>query len=460
MLLTQKEIMKELDNTILFGKYEIISCLGHGSFSTVYLSRHTILETYRAVKLFPKTSSPTVSLLTEAKLLKSLKHPGIPQIYDIYQDSEYLYFIEEYIDGESLDEFLLQQSFISQDTFIDFGLQLCEIFQYLHSLQPSPILYLDLKPEHIIVCGMHIKLIDFNVAQFVSNMGNIYNHFGNEKFSAPELFTGGTPNFSSDIYSIGKIMQYLSNYVKPSISPKFHQIINKAADTNISGRFETVDQLMFAIKKQIKTNCQPISRMKIAVIGSHYGCGTTHFCISLASTLNFLGYSTIYYEKNQSNCLQDLTSSLSHIHEKDGMLCHRFFKGYPNYGEGILLDIPSDAITIYDYGTSLGKDDTSLFDVVIFLCSNSAWHMQQTISRGENFLYLGDRLKIICNMGQPGYTRALAKRFSFPVYHYFYDENAFCITHKKISFVMKLLSLKRRRASFFHFVFKKLFRRK
>ena len=452
--------MKELENTILFGKYEIISCLGQGSFSTVYLSRHTILETYRAVKLFPKTSSPFVSLLSEAKLLKSLKHPGIPQIYDIYEDNEYLYFIEEYIDGESLDEFLLQQSFISHDTFIDFCLQLCDIFQYLHSLQPSPILYLDLKPEHIIVCGMHIKLIDFNVAQFVSNMGNIYNHFGNEKFSAPEVLGGATPCFSSDVYSIGKIMQYLSNYVQPSLSPKFHQTINKAADMNISGRFETVDELVFAIKKLNKKICQSVSRMKIAVVGSHPGCGTTHFCISLVSTLNFMGYDSIYYEKNQSPCLQHLAASLSHVHERDGMLCYRFFKGYPKYGEGILLHPPSDVIAIYDYGTSLGKDDTSLFDVVIFLCSNSSWHLHQTLSLGEHFLYLGDKLKIICNMGQPAYIRALAKRFSFPVYHYFYDKNAFRITNKKISFAFHLLSLKRRRLSFFHFVFAKLFRRK
>ena len=61
--------MKDLINTILFGKYEILSQLGTGSFGTVYLSKHQILETYCAIKLIPKLEKPTVSLLSEAKLL-------------------------------------------------------------------------------------------------------------------------------------------------------------------------------------------------------------------------------------------------------------------------------------------------------------------------------------------------------------------------------------------------------
>ena len=451
--------MKELENSILFGKYEILSCLGTGNFSTVYLSRHTILETYRVVKLLPKSSESTVSLLTEAKLLKSLQHPSIPKIYDIYQDDEYFYLIEEYINGESLDEFLLHQSFISQDTFIDICLQLCGIFQYLHSLQPSPILYLDLKPEHIIVCGMQLKLIDFNVANSVSNLGNICNLFGNETFSAPELFSGKAPNFSSDIYSIGKIMQLISNSVEPSISPKFHKIINKAIDVEPSGRFETVDQLISAITQVKKNYGQPLSRMNIAVVGSHSGCGTTHFSISLVSTLNFMGYKSIYYEKNPSDSLRNLQSNLSQLQEKNGMLSYRFFQGYPNYGEGITVEDSKELISVYDYGDSFSDTDETTFDFVIFLCSNSSWHLHQIHSRGDNLLYLGNSLRIVCNMGQTSFIRALATRFSFPVYHYFYDENAFRITKKKISFVSKLLSLKRRRYLFFHFDFKDLFRR-
>ena len=114
-----KEYMRQEQNTILFGKYQIISKLGAGNFGTVYLSKHLLLECYRAIKIIPKSNSMTDSLLKEAQLLKSLHHPGIPTLYDIEEDSFAYYLIEEYVEGESLESFLLHQNHISQNTFLD-----------------------------------------------------------------------------------------------------------------------------------------------------------------------------------------------------------------------------------------------------------------------------------------------------------------------------------------------------
>ena len=201
------------------------------------------------MKLIPKSSiNSRDSLFSEALLLKSLQHPAIPQVYDIEEDAQYYYLVEEYVEGETLEAFLSHQSYISLEFFLEFCLQLCDIFVYLHTLTPDPVLYLDLKPEHIIVCGAQIKLIDFNVATFLSKSGNILNLFGNQDFSAPELFSGSQPNPSCDIYSIGKIMNLLSNYVDSPIPPKLHQIIYKAAQKIPDCRFETVDSLVSALK--------------------------------------------------------------------------------------------------------------------------------------------------------------------------------------------------------------------
>ena len=454
--LGQKEFMKDLTNTILFGKYLLLSPLGTGSFSTVYLSKHQILEIYRAIKLIPKQKSSTVSLLSEAKLLKSLNHPGIPKIYDIYEDNDYFYLIEEYVNGESLDIFLLHQSHISQHIFIDLSLQLCEIFQYLHTFCPSPIVYLDLKPEHVIVCGTQIKLIDFNVSNFLSNLGNICNLFGNKDFSAPELFSGATPNFLSDIYSIGKIMQYLSMHIETSLSPKFHQIIHKAAHADISHRFETVDALISAIQQEKQVSGQPLSRMKIAVVGSHSGCGTTHISISLVSVLNYLGYSAIYYEKNKTDALRQMHSHIPHIKEKNGMFCYRFFKGYPAYGPGIQIPDVKDTISVYDLGGSIVIDEIDT-DYILYICSNSSWHQHENYRNKEKLLLSGVTTKIICNFGEPFTMRTLSKYFLLPVYRYTFDKDAFCVSKEKIDFVTKLLSLKRRNHPSFHLKFKESF---
>lgn len=441
--------MNQSANQILFGKYEILSTLGSGTFGTVYLSRHIILECFRAIKLIPKDGASDF-LLKEAQILKSLNHPGIPTIYDIEQDESYFYIVEEYVKGESLEEFLLHQNFISQSTFLDISLQLCDIFRYLHSFKPSPILYMDLKPEHIIVCGLQIKLIDFNVATYISNLGNICNLFGNQEFGAPEVFSGKTPNLLSDIYSIGKIMEFLSNHLEISLSPKFQKIITKAADINPAYRYETVDELIFDIEQQKILSKQSHFRKKIAVIGSHTGCGATHFAMMLTSTLNYMGYKSIYYEKEPKNSLS-LSFQLSPFSkEKDGMIFYRYFRGFPFYGSGITLPSVDADIIIDDYGDSIPMDAKIDYDFILYMCSNDIWHRYSVFKKGTSYLNLSDNVKIICNMGQKKTLHHIASFFSRPVYHYPYDADPFLIDAKKILFVTNLLQLKRRKRLFFH----------
>ena len=447
VLLMKGNIMNLATNQILFGKYELISLLGTGSFGTVYLSKHLILECYRAIKLIPKDGR-TDSLLKEAQLLKSLNHPGIPTIYDIEQDDSCYYLIEEYVEGESLEEFLLHQKHISLNTFMDLSLQLCDIFRYLHSFKPSPVIYMDLKPEHIIVCGMQIKLIDFNVATYLSNLGNIYNLFGNQEFGAPEIFSGTIPDLYSDIYSIGKIMQYLSNHLEVSLSPKFRNIITKAIEQNPACRYETVDELISVIENQKNLLNQPHHRKKIAVIGSHKGCGCTHFAIMLTSTLNYMGYKTIYYEKEPKNSLSLSFQLLPFSKEKDGMIFYRYFQGFPFYGPGILLPEMDADIIIEDYGDNISMDAEIDFDFILYVCSNSIWHRYTNLKKGSSYLVLSNKLKIICNMGQKNTLHQLSKYFSRPVFHYPYDTDPFFIDAKKVSFVSNLLQIKRRNRLF------------
>ena len=444
-----KVTMTQEQTQILFGKYEIISTLGTGSFCTVYLSKHHILECYRAIKTIPKTTSMTDTLLHEAQLLKSLHHPGIPCLYDIEEDENAYYLIEEYAQGESLEQFLLHQATISQNTFLDFSLQLCNIFQYLHNLKPSPILYLDLKPEHIIVCGMQIKLIDFNVATFLSNLGNISSLFGNKTFSAPEL-SSGSATLQSDIYSIGKLLLYLSKHVDTRISPKIRKLLQKATAENPNERLETVDALITAMEQEKIFLTQTHTRKKIAIVGSHIGCGATHLGFSLVSTLNYMGYKGLYFEQNTENSLRNCYPFLSPIKETDGLVCYRYFKGYPLYGPAVSISTDTtDALSVYDYGTSLPPEDI-VFDAILLVCSNASWRWHEAFQKGELLKKLSSNLIIICNMGQKYTLHCFSKQFSQEVYLYPYETNPFEITANKVSIFSRILQIKRRNLSFFH----------
>lgn len=444
-----------MKNNLIFSssdKYELVATLGTGSFGTVYLVRHRILECLRAIKVTPRTSVFADSIISEARLLKSLHHSGIPTIYEIEEDNDYYYLIEEYIEGETLEEFLLNQKHISHNTFYHFCSQICEIFCYLHNFRPEPILYMDLKPEHIIVCQMELKLIDFNVSVTLSESGNIRYLFGNKVYSAPEIQQGAIPNPRWDIFGIGKIMLFMSRFLDAPLSHTTRQILNKATAIDPAYRYETVDELLSAIAKEQSYYHQELSCKNIAVIGSNSGCGCTHLAVLLVSVLNYLGYPACYYEKGQNHNLQSIKEYLIDMKEINGCLCYKHFKGYPNYGPGILLPEDSFAIHIFDYGNCHIKNTKEPIEANLFLfvCDSSVWNRQNVLDKGEAFLNTYGNLKIICNMGTQKSSMLFAKTFQKPVYAYPYDSKPFHVTKDKCRFVSQLLQFKRRNRLFFH----------
>ena len=66
-----------------YDKYEIIKELSCSTHSKVYLVRHRILDVYRVAKIFSGNQQDARRLMKEAHLIKNLKHPHIPVIYDI-----------------------------------------------------------------------------------------------------------------------------------------------------------------------------------------------------------------------------------------------------------------------------------------------------------------------------------------------------------------------------------------
>ena len=452
-----------MQNNLFFpgsDKYELVATLGTGSFGTVYLVRHLILECLRAIKVIPKNQSFADSVLSEARLLKSLHHSGIPTIYEIEEDDFNFYLIEEYMEGETLEEFLLHQSHISHNTFYNFSAQLCEIFYYLHNLRPEPILYMDLKPEHIILCQGKLKLIDFNVSFSLSKVGSLCHLYGNRAYSAPEITTGAPPSPKWDIYALGKVMLYMESFLLDPLPRKTQQILKKAAAQDPAYRYETVDELLRALANQ-QNNHQELSCKTIAVVGSNFGCGTTHISIALVSTLNFLGYPSCYYETGQKKHLHFLSDHLKGIKEKDGCLYYKHFLGFPKYGPGVKLPSDTSLIRVTDYGCCHDNKHQEIYeaDLVLFVCSNGVLKRQRVLDQGQLLLSACDNLKIICNGGQENDLRIYAQKFKCPVYAFPFDIDPFQITKEKNRLFSHLLQLQRRNRLFFH-IKKLLFPRK
>lgn len=437
----QEEHMKATNEFILSGRYELLRPLGQGSDGIVYLARHLSLEMERAIKVMPKKTAPSLFAISEANVLKAIQHPGIPIIYDLEQDESNYYLVEEYIRGESLDQFLLHQQSISQNLFFKFCEQLCDIFQYLHTLCPCPILYQDLKPEHIIVSGMQIKLIDFSVSSFISNSENDSKHFGNVAFSAPELLANRKPTPASDIYSIGRLIEWMTRYVDTALPQSVLTIIHKATSAEPDLRYETVDDLSSAIHQANDNRGGMHLRQTIAVIGSHSGCGTTHIAVSLVCALNALGQTAIYYEKNSTDTLRKAVGHMPHMWEHNGCYYQGYFAGYPLYGEGVTVPEPATGITVHDYGHHI-PSTLSAADQVLFVCGGAPWHRFDTSLFLQFPTNMKKRLHIVANLCDRKSALYYAKCLDAPVFLYPYDTNPFGFGSDKKRFVDWLLHQK------------------
>ena len=186
------------------------------------------------------------------------------------------------------------------------------------------------------------------------------------------------------------------------------------------------------------------------MLGSHPGCGSTHISFSLVSTLNYLGYHAVYYETNTENSLQKMLPFLSFAKEKDGMICYRYFKGFPAYGPGVFVSPDTAAeYSVYDFGSSIPSDPMD-FDTILFITSNGIWHWKDAFWIWESLKKFSNQKIILCNQGQKYTMHCFAKQCEQEVYHYPYESNPFIVTSHKVSFFSKTLRIRRRNSLFFH----------
>ncbi len=446
----RRERIKTITTTQLFGRYEILSILGSGSTGTVYLARHLKLKTLCAIKCIPKSCAPSSSYLSEARLLKILRHPGIPILYDYEEDESSFYLIEEYFQGDSLEVFVLHQPIISETFIIQTGIELCELLSYLHSIRPAPVIYQDLKPEHILVCTDSVKLIDFGAAAFLSEAGNNHAFYGTEEYSAPEVKKGQKISIRSDLYSLGKVLAFLVNGNRSSYHPKLLHIIQTLTAESEEQRFSSAEEVRDSLLSLKKDMCQPHLSKQIAVFSSEAGIGATHLAVSIVSVLNKNGYRSCYQEKDPAQKFGKLSGRHS-FSCSGNALSRGYFRAVPNFGEGIASEVPAEDILVKDYGVyrkSLIELDYE--ETLIFVMGSRDWELDRTYAIGEQIQYRNHAL-FVCNYGDRQAARKLAHHFDRKVYCFPLDCDPLRVTREKESFCLDLLGLQKGGPIPFHF---------
>lgn len=213
-------------NKILLGKYELRKKLGEGGSSIVYLAWDKHMERYVAVKEEKNDGEIKEDgvLKKEMELLKTLKHPMLPAVYDYFREDKQ-YLVMEFIQGEGLHNYIEKEGTIPEKRACEWAMQLLGLLSYLHTRNP-PVIYRDLKPENIIVCpDGNLRLVDFGAAFFIQyHKPAQENLAGTIGYAAPEQLreegqTEGCADERSDIYTFGATLYHMLTGYNPSLPP-------------------------------------------------------------------------------------------------------------------------------------------------------------------------------------------------------------------------------------------------
>ena len=202
------------------GKYEVLAQIGVGGMSTVWLARDDRLGKLWAIK---ETRSRGIgkrglnnrnAVIAEANFMKRLDHPAIPRVVDILERGDYVYVVMDYVDGRSLNEALRENGGpFDQERVVAWGVQLCDVLAYLHSLDP-PVVYRDLKPANVMVReDGSVRLIDFGIATELGGVQAV-ELAGSRGYSAPEQVDAAAReayglDARADVYALGTTLYSL-----------------------------------------------------------------------------------------------------------------------------------------------------------------------------------------------------------------------------------------------------------
>lgn len=254
---------------LIDGKYKILSKVGQGGMSVVWMAINEKANKTWAVKEVRKDGvldfeAVKQGLVAETDILKKLSHPNLPSIIDVIDTNESFIIIMDYVQGNSLNKALEEYGAQPQEYVIEWAKQLCDVLGYLHTRE-KPIIYRDMKPANIMLKpDGNVTLIDFGTArEFKEKNLADTTCLGTVGYAAPEQFGGmGQTDARTDIYCLGATMYHLVTgqnpseppyeikpirQINPSLSSGLERIIEKCTQRNPDDRYQSAAELMYAL---------------------------------------------------------------------------------------------------------------------------------------------------------------------------------------------------------------------
>lgn len=247
------------------GDYVVLNLIGRGGMGAVYRVRRTSDNSIWALKeMRPQLNTPPEEIeenrklfAQEADLLRRLNHPNLLVIADYFEHRGRPTMVIEFVPGQTLEARIHEANApLLEQQVIGYGIQLCQVLHYLHTLQP-PVIYRDLKPSNVMQTPEGVmKLIDFGVARtYKARKSKDTIAMGSAGYAPPEQYGKGQTDPRSDLYALGAtLLHLLTNQppvplqpptpgsirkFNPSVSDKTERVIIKAMKLERDERYKT-----------------------------------------------------------------------------------------------------------------------------------------------------------------------------------------------------------------------------
>lgn len=180
---------------ILDERYELMEKIGSGGMADVYKAKDILLDRIVAVKIlhsnFAEDNDFIVRFRHEAQSAGKLTHPNIVGIYDVGCDGDIHYIVMEYVEGETLKQYIDSHPHIPIDTAVRIAI---EIGYALEDAHANGIIHCDIKPHNVLLTKTgKVKVTDFGIARAINSSIVIDKEsiLGSVHYLSPEQAAGG-----------------------------------------------------------------------------------------------------------------------------------------------------------------------------------------------------------------------------------------------------------------------------
>ncbi|MDR0390498.1 MAG: serine/threonine protein kinase [Planctomycetaceae bacterium] len=200
-----------------FGNYKALYLVGAGSFARVFRAVHRVTGHVAAVKVLRARHSESENFvrhfLQEAKIVSELKHQNIVPVYGAESRGFLHYMAMEFVEGQTLREFLKVRKKVEAITVIRIAIDVCSALDY--AIKTQNLQHRDLKLSNIILSSTgQAKLVDFGLSSVTQGEGEsdaseLKNQQSIDYIALERAGGGKKMDERSDLYFLGCVMYQL-----------------------------------------------------------------------------------------------------------------------------------------------------------------------------------------------------------------------------------------------------------